>query len=82
MDCSASGTKKRRRLLEWEQQAIGDAYAAGEKIDAIAAEFEVPRTYPGRIAARFGHPRRRSGYQRATSNLSASAVLEPSPIVR
>ena len=36
-----------------------DAYVAGEKIEAIAAEFGVYKTTPGNLAARRGFKRRR-----------------------
>lgn len=50
-----------RRLLDWERQAIVDAFLAGEKIEAIAAEFGVTRSYPGVLARRMGVPARWTG---------------------
>lgn len=35
--------KKRRRLQEWEQQAILDACKDGEKIMALCYEFNISR---------------------------------------
>lgn len=49
-------TKQTHKLQPWELQAIADAYAGGEKVEAVAAEFGVT---PGRvcqIAQKNGHP--------------------------
>lgn len=35
------GPYDRRRLQDWERQAIVDAYIDGEKIEAVASEFKV-----------------------------------------
>jgi len=49
---SARGIKRRKphSLEPWERQAILDAYLANEKVDAIAAEFGINNTYPGKLA--------------------------------
>jgi hypothetical protein len=54
-------TKKRRRWsLQWERDAMVQAYVDGEKIEAIAAEFGVYKTVPGNLAFRRGYPRRKN----------------------
>lgn len=55
---------KRRALLDWERQAIIDAYCADEKLDAIAEEFGVVRHYPTMLARRAGFPPRGRGRPR------------------
>ena len=52
--------KKRRRprLQDWEKQAIADAYAAGEKVEALGSEFFVHASRVTRIAVQFGHAMR------------------------
>lgn len=42
------------RLEEWQKQAIVDAMEAGEKREAIAAEFEVTPRYARLLARRRG----------------------------
>ena len=49
------------RLLEWERQAILDAYREGEKVAALCAEFGVARNYPRSLARRRGFPVRIQG---------------------
>jgi hypothetical protein len=49
------------RLLEWERQAILDAYRGGEKVAALCAEFGVARNYPRSLARRRGFPVRIQG---------------------
>lgn len=44
----------RRALLDWERDAIVAAMAAMEKREAIAAEFNVSRSYPSVLARRRG----------------------------
>lgn len=46
--------QKRRILLDWEKDAIVSAYRAGEKEDALAAEFGVSDDYPHILARRRG----------------------------
>ena len=70
LDCSASWVRRtlknkgfilrnaQRRLLEWEKQAIIDAYRDGEKRDAIAAEFGVDKDHVRRLARHAGLPGR------------------------
>lgn len=36
--------KRHRRLLEWERFAVVEAYLNGEKIEALAAEFNIAKT--------------------------------------
>lgn len=55
--------KRTWRLQAWERQAIVDAYAGGEKLDAIAAEFGCCRHYPRVLASRRGQPARGKGSQ-------------------
>lgn len=59
--------KKPYHLLPWQRQAIVDAYSAGEKLDALAAEFGINRSYPGLLAARHGIPKRQMGRPRSKS---------------
>jgi hypothetical protein len=49
------------RLLEWERQAILDAYRDGEKVVALCAEFGVACNYPRSLARRRGFPVRIQG---------------------
>lgn len=54
-----------RRLLDWERDAIVEAYAGNEKRDAICAEFDVSPSYPGNLARRRGlKPRSENGRPR------------------
>ena len=46
------------RLTASEKRAILRAYLAGEKTDAIGAQFGIHRTYPAHLARRRGMPRR------------------------
>lgn len=50
--------KKYRRLQEWECAAVEAAYAAGEKLEALAAEFNVDISTISYAAKRAGLPRR------------------------
>jgi hypothetical protein len=47
--------KGKRKLKEWQQQAVIDAYLAGEKIEAIAAEFGIVPHYAVMLAKSRGH---------------------------
>lgn len=49
------------RLLDWERQAIVDAYVAGEKRESIGEEFRVTPQYAAILARRNGHPPRAAG---------------------
>ena len=51
--------KKYRRLQEWEREAILQAYKDGEKLLALAAEFDTLESTISRIAERAGLPRRK-----------------------
>ena len=48
-------SRRSRRLYEWERQALADAYAGGEKIEALSAEFNVHPSTVGRAAAWAGY---------------------------
>lgn len=48
----------KRRLLDWERDAIVDAYARGEKLAAIGAEFGIKFNYVSMLARRRGLPPR------------------------
>lgn len=50
--------KSGRRLQDWERQAVIDAYRNGEKLEAIAAEFNCSGVAVSRLAQRAGLPRR------------------------
>ena len=50
--------RRYERLQEWEYEAIAQAYLAGEKLLAIAAEFDTTESAVSRIAERHGLPRR------------------------
>ncbi len=49
---------RNKYLPEWQRQAIADAYGAGEKAEAISAEFDVCLPHVREIAKAFGHPPR------------------------
>lgn len=51
----------RRKLLDWERDAIVMAMASGEKREAICAEFDVCVSYPSVLARRRGIPSRGVG---------------------
>lgn len=51
-------TQRNKYLQGWERQAIADAYEAGEKSEAIAAEFNIHRAHVREVAKSFGHPPR------------------------
>lgn len=55
----------RRRLLDWERQAIVDAMASGEKRGAISVEFGVSEHYPTMLARRHGIAPRGRGRPKA-----------------
>ena len=48
-------------LIRQRQDAIIAAYLAGEKVDAIAATYNVARTYPAILARRHGFDGRPNG---------------------
>lgn len=48
-------SKRNYRLLDWQRQAILDAYLAGEKVESISNEFGVDVAYPCKIAKRRGY---------------------------
>lgn len=50
--------KPHRRLLEWEREAIAQAYKAGEKLESVAAEFGIDQSTVSRAGIRYGLPRR------------------------
>ena len=54
-------------LADWMRQAIGDAYAAGEKLEAISAEFGVKPHYVSMLARRRGIPPRQRQKKRSHS---------------
>lgn len=54
-----AGIKRSHRLLPWQRQAIADAYGAGEKVEAVAAEFQITSARVSQIGIGAGHPRRR-----------------------
>lgn len=54
-----------RTLSDWERQAVIDAYAAGEKVWAIAVEFGVLEQCVRRAARKAGFPPRTGNEWRA-----------------
>lgn len=54
-------SRRYRRLQDWERAAIEAAYASGEKLISLAAEFDCDQSTVSRIAERSGQPRRRAG---------------------
>lgn len=77
-------TRKPHNLLDWERQAIVDAYCAGEKVDAIAAEFNVSKQYPGMLAESHGRPRRKSGRPKkfiTSFTCSSVSAVRLSPVI-
>jgi hypothetical protein len=57
-----------KRLQEWEKQAVLDAYANGEKLSAIAAEFGVAPVSISMLAKRRGLARRPRYHKPTGSN--------------
>lgn len=55
---AVKGRKKHRYLLDWEKQALVDAYMAGEKLTSLAEEFGVDHSTISHLAKRWGCPRR------------------------
>ena len=54
--------RKYKRLQDWERTAIIEAYKAGEKVEALVAEFDLcSPDYPGKLARRAGYPLRSHG---------------------
>lgn len=47
--------------MDWQRQAILDAYLRREKVAAICAEFDVWRGYPRQLARGAGHDIRPTG---------------------
>ena len=64
---------KPHRLLPWQLQAIADGYRAGEKIEALAAEFGVSHSYVSQLAKHRGIVLRRPGHKIFGISLSNSA---------
>lgn len=60
------------KLLDWQRQALIDAYMGGEKEAAIAAEFGVSHNYPGILARRGGFDGRANGRPRLEKRNSTS----------
>ena len=75
---------KYRRLLDWEKQAILDAYLDGEKVIAICAEFDVSHRYPVFLVKSLGLKCRMQGRpKKATSQkvvLGVTSTFRPSPV--
>lgn len=65
---------KRRALLPWEQDAIVMAYRAGEKEDALAAEFGVSDDYPHILARRRGVKAKPTGRPRKSVQHEQAAL--------
>ena len=53
-----------KRLLDWERDAIVAGIVAGEKEDALAAEFGVSENYPHILGRRRGIPAKPTGRPR------------------
>lgn len=64
-----------RRLCDWERQAIVDAMIAGEKREAIAAEFDIADHYPRMLARRHGVPPRGRGRPKKVTRLNPRASV-------
>lgn len=58
-------TNAQHRLQHWERQAIADAYESGEKVTALAAEFNVTVSCIRRVARKAGLPPRNGHEWRA-----------------
>lgn len=65
----------RRSLLDWERDAIVYAYIAGEKREAISAEFGVAEEYPAILARRRGVPPRGRGRPRKVTRVQSRISL-------
>ena len=50
--------KKHRHLQDWEIEAISQAYLDGEKLSALASEFNTLPTTISKLMRRLGYPRR------------------------
>ena len=62
------------KLLDWQRQALIDAYMGGEKESALAAEFGVSPSYPGILAGRSGCEKRPWGRPRKLEKSNSTAV--------
>lgn len=71
---------KRRALLDWERDAIVAGMIAGEKEDALAAEFGVSEDYPHKLARRRGVPVRSIGRPRKRGQSVVTALHTTSQI--
>lgn len=58
------------RLLDWERDAIVEAYRDGEKVASISSEFGVSEDYPTILARRRGVVGRPCGRPRKTLQFS------------
>ena len=61
------------KLLDWQRQAVLDAYISGEKAVAIAAEFGISNRYPCVLARRSGFEVRANGRPRLEKGNSTTA---------
>ncbi len=57
---------KLKRLQEWERQIVLDGYLRGDKLDALAAEFNCSTGTISMLAKRRGLPRRKLGWKGAS----------------
>ena len=66
---------KGHNLLPSERRAIVDAYQRGEKVLAIASEFNIDESWPCRLARKFGVPVRARGRPKRGPIKNYSGVL-------
>ena len=64
-----------RNLRQSERRAIVDAYQRGEKVVAIACEFNIDESWPCRLARKFGVPVRAPGRPKRGRNEDHYGVL-------
>lgn len=53
------------KLTVAQRAALVEEYRAGEKVDYLAAKYQVDRGYPGKLARKRGEPRRERPWRRA-----------------
>jgi transposase len=61
---NSRGLRRTGRKPEWVLQSVVDAYRRGDKVEYIAAEFDVHCTNVRKIAKRYGAEMRPSGGQK------------------
>ena len=62
------------KLVFWQRRAIAEAFEAGEKADALAAEFGITKQYVGQLHKLVGFAGRPTGRPRRKSKVSLGVI--------